>query len=143
MHVGIFCDDGTLPVDSVLSTWGADMTACAERAGRPVDTMDTMRERIEEAGFINVQQQDYKMPVGTWPKLQVYKDAGRANKEQLLNGLEGYCMFLLTKFGAPKPWSAEDVKVLVEKAKKDLDNPTYHLYNKARRVWAMKPFDSK
>lgn len=55
MHVGMFCDDGTLPDDPVLSTRGDDMIACA---GRPVDAMDTMRERIKEAGFIYVQHQD-------------------------------------------------------------------------------------
>lgn len=50
-------------------------------------------------------------------------------------------MLLLTKFGASRPWSVEEVKVLVEKAKRDLNKPGYHLFNKARRVWGMKPFD--
>lgn len=38
-----------------------------------------MRRDIEEAGFINLDEKDYKVPVGTWPKLQVYKDAGQVN----------------------------------------------------------------
>lgn len=141
MDVGIFCDDGTLPSDSILTTWGNVMSACAERADRPFDTIYKMRGRMEEAGFVNVQQQDYKAPVGTWPKMQIYKDAGRVNLKGIMAGLEGYVLFMLTKFGAPKPWSVEEVKKYVERAKVDLNNPKYHVYNKARRVWAMKPFD--
>lgn len=48
-----------------------------------------MRSRIEAAGFTNIQQQDYKMPLGTWPKHPVYRDAGRVNIQMLKNGLEG------------------------------------------------------
>lgn len=59
--------------------------------------MEKMRERIEEAGFINIHQQDYKMPIGSWPKIQVYKDAGRLCKQQTEAGSHGFCLWLLTK----------------------------------------------
>lgn len=69
-------------------------------------------------------------------------------------------MFLLTKYGSPQPWSAEEVKIYVDKAIKELDqNP--HIYQTYKRVslippphqgikpnisfqvWAQKPFNSK
>lgn len=95
--VGIYCDDDTLPKDSILREWKEIFIGCAERADRPLDTYDHMKDRIEAVGFTNVHYQDYKLPVGTWPKLGVYKDAGRVCRSQFMLGMEGWGMFLLTK----------------------------------------------
>ena len=95
--VGLYCDDGSLPSTSLLANWRPLILCAAERADRPLDTMQKMRERIEQAGFINIHQQDYKMPIGTWPKMQVYKDAGRLCKQQAEAGSQGFCLWLLTK----------------------------------------------
>lgn len=59
---------------------------CAKMAGRELDTTDHLIRRIEAAGFTNVQSQDYKMPIGTWPKHPIYKDAGRVNMVQMKTG---------------------------------------------------------
>ena len=141
--IGFCSDDGSLPADSLLSSqWRTMYLPMAERAGRPMDMADTMRASIEEAGFINVHQQEYKAPLGDWPRLQVYKDAGRVNKKQILSGLEGWLMYFLTQHGDPTPWSPEEVQVLVAKFRKELD-AGWHIYQKAKRVWAQKPFDKE
>ena len=51
-------------------------------------------------------------------------------------------MFLLTHFGTPQPWTQEEVMVFTAKVRKEIDSG-YHIYNKARRVWAQKPYDEK
>lgn len=90
-EIGIYCDDGTLPEESILNKeFKAMFTACAQRADRPLDTMDHMKDWIGDAGFTNVQYQDYKLPLGPWPKLQVYKDAGRVTARQFKTGIEGW-----------------------------------------------------
>lgn len=91
-----------------------------------------MKARIEAAGFINVHVQDYKIPLGTWPKHPIYKDAGRVKAAEVKSGIEGWSLYLLTKFGEPEPWSLEEAKVLVAKIKNDID-AGYHIYQKARR----------
>ena len=48
---------------------------------------------------------------------------------------------MLTTSGEPKPWSVEEVNVWLKKVRKEIDNPGYHCYQKARRVWARKPFE--
>ena len=58
------------------------------KAGRPFNTYDTMKDSIEAAGFVNVQEKVYKVPVGTWAKHPVYKDAGRLNELQFMEGME-------------------------------------------------------
>lgn len=58
-------------------------------------------------------------------------------------GLEGYAMFLLTHFGSPKPWTPEEVQLLLLGLRNDLDNRRIHSYTPFRRVWAQKPLDAK
>ena len=112
----------------------------ANSCQHPLDTMDTMRPRIEAAGFINVQQQDYKVPIGQWPNQKVYKDAGRVAKMHYLSGVEGWTVFMLTHFGQPQPWSIDQVQVWLANVRNEI-NAGYHIYQKARRVYAQKPFD--
>lgn len=113
--------------------------AAGERAERPLDVMEKMRSRMEAAGFMNVHQHDYKMPIGTWPKLRIYKDAGRVCQAQAEAGVAGFCLWLLTKYGEPEPWTMEQVLVYAAKARQEL-RAGYHIYHKGRRVWAQKPY---
>lgn len=114
---------------------------CAGKAGRELDTTDHLQRRIEAAGFTNLQSQDYKMPLGNWAKHPIYKDAGRVNLVQMTTGLDGWLMWLMTNFGEPEPWSAEEVYVYAAKLRRELEKG-YHIYNKSRRVWAQKPYDT-
>lgn len=129
------CDDGTLPADSLMAGWGPNFNKVAATTGKPLDTVDTMRAAIENAGFINVREKVYKVPVGDWAKNPILKEAGRVNKAQLLQGMEGYGMYLLTKFGLPEPWSPEQVQVYLAKVRKEINTGGYHTYFIFRRVW--------
>ena len=86
--IDIFCDDDSMPSDSTFAEekYRSMFLGCAEKAGKELDTTDHLQRRIEEAGFSNVQVQDYKMPLGNWPKHPVYKDAGRVNLVQMKIG---------------------------------------------------------
>lgn len=139
-HPGVECDDGSLPEDNILRGWGPTILGCGERAGRDCDTIDTMPETIRKAGFVDVHEKSYKWPIGPWPRDQKYKEAGMVNFQHWMSGMEGWCMWLLTKFGSPKPWTKDEVHVYVAKLRAELKNPRFHIYQRARRVWARKPF---
>ncbi|KAJ5832524.1 hypothetical protein N7474_000835 [Penicillium riverlandense] len=124
-------DDGSLPPDSALANWGPYMEDCGARAGRPCDLIHTMSSSIRDVGFVDMHEQVYKWPIGPWPKHQKYKEAGRLNYEHWMSGMEGWCMWLLTKFGAPKPWSKEEVYVYCAKLRSEIKNPNYHVYHTA------------
>ncbi|KAJ5611373.1 hypothetical protein N7510_008092 [Penicillium lagena] len=127
----INCDDGSLPLDNVLNEWGPSMMGCGERCGRPCDILDTMPARIRNAGFVDVHEKVYKWPIGPWAKNRQYKEAGAINLEHWMRGLEGWCMWLLTKFGAPEPWSLEKVQAFVAQIRNELKNPRFHIYQNA------------
>lgn len=122
-------DDGSLPSDSLLAGWGPTFLGCGERSGRPLDTQLTMRAAIEKAGFVDVHEKLYKCPIGAWPKDPVLKDAGAVNMEHWMTGLEGWAMWLLTKYGAPKPWTPEEVRVYVATVRNELRDPRLHIWH--------------
>lgn len=94
-----------------------------------------MRGRIEDAGFINVHEKTWKVPVGEWAKHPLMKEAGKFNKMQTLMGMEGMCTFALTRWGQPTPWRPEEVQVWLAKVRNDINDPRIHSYDIWRRVW--------
>lgn len=129
---------------------------CA-KSGKRIDTEETFGDRIEAAGFTNIHEKLYKVPVGDWVKSPLLKEAGRFHKAQLMEGWEGYSseymqgpvplnlltflVFLLTHYGDPTPWSPEEVQVYVAKIKQEMNDHSIHSYHRFRRVWAQKPYD--
>lgn len=64
--------------------------AVGRKPEKPMDIFRTMKDSIAAAGFINVQEKEYKIPIGPWAKHPIYKEAGRINLQQFLTGLDGY-----------------------------------------------------
>lgn len=127
----VLCDDGSLPPSNVLHTFGPNVLDAAARSGHPGGTLHTMRAAMEKAGFVDIHEKTYKWPIGPWPRDPLLKEAGRVNHHHWVNGLEGWCMFLLTKFGAPTPWSREEVQVYVANLRREVQNPRFHIYHVA------------
>jgi hypothetical protein len=139
MNICCECDDGSVPADSILFTWGPRFFAAGDKLGKPLDVTKSMRASIEQAGFVDVHEKNDKWPIGAWLKDKSLKEAGFVNLEHWLAGMEGYAMYLLTKHGDPVPWSKEEVQVYVAQMRQALTNRHFHAYQYGKRVWAMKP----
>lgn len=85
-----FSDDNTMPADSKMAGWGEMFYAVGRKSEKPMDIFRTMKDSIAAAGFINLQEKEYKIPIGQWPKHPIYKEVGRLALEQFMTGLEGY-----------------------------------------------------
>lgn len=97
--------------------------------GRSIKTIDEMSTSMKAAGFTNVQEQYFKLPIGPWAKNQKLKEAGRVCQDFWLSGLDGFAMFLLTKFGSPEPWSQEEVLTYTAKVRAEMKDPRHHAYH--------------
>ena len=86
-----------MPKDASINKWGSIMTKAATKSGKDADTFFTMRDRIDAAGFTNVREKLYKVPMGEWTKNPILKEAGKYNKLQLISGQEGYAMYVYSQ----------------------------------------------
>lgn len=136
------CEDNSVPPDSFIANWGPLMYRLGERAGRKMDTIDTMRSRIEKAGFINVHEKVYKVPTGGWAKNKLLKEVGKIRLQEFLGGVEGYITYLMMTFGEPEPWTMDQIQAFLAKTREEFNKPELHHFTRSRRVWAQKPFDA-
>ena len=140
--ISFHCDDGTLPPDSLIAKWGPLFTECCAAFGKPIDWLNNMTSAISSAGFINITEKNYKVPLGDWAKNPLLKEAGKLSQAQLLQGMEGYALFVLTHHPV-KPWSPEEVKIFLDKVRAEVEEGRFHAYSFKKRVWAQKPLDDK
>jgi SAM-dependent methyltransferase len=83
------------PVPVAITAW-LDMIMDASRSfGRNMDMSETHKQLIEEAGFVEVEQVEYKIPLGPWAKHD--KPLAEVFLAVVLAGVESYSLDLLTR----------------------------------------------
>jgi len=70
-------DDGTLPADCPLIRWNNLIIEASIKLGCNFDVATTHKQRLAEAGFVNVVQKEYKWPINTWPRDKKLKNIGK------------------------------------------------------------------
>ncbi|KAJ5682496.1 hypothetical protein N7462_005661 [Penicillium macrosclerotiorum] len=135
----ISCDDGSITEGNSSLFFGKTACEAAVNWGRPITLVHNLKDMMEKAGFVDIHEKVYKWPIGPWPKDPILKEAGRLHYHQWATGMEGWAMYLLTKYAVPKPWSKEEVQVLMAKVRKEIRNPRHHIYQTGKRVWGRKP----
>ncbi|KAJ5706354.1 hypothetical protein N7536_002043 [Penicillium majusculum] len=138
-HPRIHCSDSSMSPDSSMVQFTEAVFRAGQEWNHPLDTLDTMRTAMEKAGFVDIHEKSYRWPVGPWARDPILKEVGRLHYHQWTAGMEGWGMYLLTKFGVPMPWEKEEVLVLLAKVRKELQDPHIHMWQYARRVWGRKP----
>lgn len=118
--------DGTHEGTSV-QRWGELLCEAARVFGRPMgsDVSDCYVQMMLDAGFTEVTQRMFMWPSNPWPKDPYMKELGRWNQVNVVEGLEGFCLALLTR---GLGWKKEEVDVLVAKVASDLRNRKIHAY---------------
>lgn len=121
-----------------LMRWGELLCEAGRNMGRPMgsDCADNYCSWMEQAGFVDISLTMYMWPCNTWPKDPLMKILGRWNQTNILEGLEGFCLALLTR---GLGWKKEEVDVFVAKVSNDLRNKKIHAYFPMPVVLGRKP----
>ena len=83
------CDDGTMPDDTIFKTWERTAHAFAEISrGRFFDAKVAKKE-IEDAGFVEIEEKRYKIPLSAWSSDPRYREIGRVSSIFPANPLRG------------------------------------------------------
>ena len=125
-------DDGTL-AGTAWEQWGQEMLKGEQMIGQPFDKPYRYKTWMEEAGFNNVQEIIFPLPVNRWPEDPRMKQIGLWEMVNWLERLQG---FLFTEFLG---WSTEAVDVILTQVRKDLQNRNIHSYRRIVCVIGQKP----
>lgn len=90
-----------------------------------MDRVLKLGEALREAGFVDVEERSFKVPIGPWAKNKTLRLIGVYLKTVLLGGLQGISLGPLTR--GPE-WTKEEVEVLLIDVRKCLADPSQHMY---------------
>ena len=69
----------------------------AEMGGVDTRANDKFGQQLKGQGLVNIVERVYEWPIGEWPEAPKAKEIGNATKMNMLKGLEGLSLLLLTK----------------------------------------------
>jgi hypothetical protein len=69
-------DDGTIAEDSILHGWGPRVLEAGRLMGKSMEVGQYTKQRIQEAGFVDVREQKFKLPIGPWSSDPKMKELG-------------------------------------------------------------------
>ena len=89
-------DDGTVKEGDTMYDWSKIFIDAAENITHQTFKIPRMSAQlIREAGFVDVVEKKFKLPVGSWAQDKKMKELGRWNLLFLTTGLEGMQLFML------------------------------------------------
>jgi hypothetical protein len=130
------CDDGSMPENYGVSQWLDTMKAALAIFGPDLLGARNHTEYLKNAGFINVQERVFKIPIGPWPKNQTLKTVGLYGRMMIYDGLEANSLRAFTK---GLGWSVEQVQVFLIEVRKALMDVSVHCYLPFHVTFGQKP----
>jgi hypothetical protein len=90
-------DDGSVTEDGIFAQWGRVSLEAGDKFGKDLRIHEQIKGYLEDAGFEDIVERVYKWPFGPWSKDQRMKEIGMWNQLQWQEGIEGWCLALLTR----------------------------------------------
>ncbi len=97
MSIVLTSDDGSVTEDHFMAQWARTFLEAADLTGKSLRSYNFMKDLIGVAGFIDIEEKNFKVPVGTWPSDPKMKELGRWSCLFCLEGLESWALYLLSK----------------------------------------------
>lgn len=119
------CDDKTLKADSALKRWSELMLEASLKFGRPINSVASYKSQMEEAGFVDIVQEEFKWPMNMWPKDKHFKELGLWTCENITSALSGISLALFTR---ALGWSVEQVETFLVDVRKEMKDTSIHAY---------------
>ncbi|KAF4448232.1 Demethylmenaquinone methyltransferase [Fusarium austroafricanum] len=133
----ITSDDNTVKDSSALGQWGKLFVEGGKKIGMSFSIYgeEIQRKAMEAAGFVDIQQYEFKTPIGDWPKDPEMKELGELSRHVFLSDTEGVVLFVANTIG----WTEAEIHVYIAHVRKEINSGKYHAYYNQRVVWGRKP----
>ncbi|KAF2248524.1 S-adenosyl-L-methionine-dependent methyltransferase [Trematosphaeria pertusa] len=134
---GALSDDNTIPPNSGYVEAGRLYFEMAEKMGAPLDAPRSWADQMRAAGFTNVQDEVYKLPMGPWPRSKRLRTVGKLEQIMILDG--GFEAYMLRGYTQILGGRVEDLQVILALARREIKDPSVHTYVLFHITYGMKP----
>ncbi|KAM0186346.1 hypothetical protein ACHAPI_011767 [Fusarium lateritium] len=132
-------DDDTIANDSAINMWNKICQEGSKAFGRSLCEVPDDVQLLREAGFVDIQVTDFKVPVGGWAKDPKLRRVGQFLRATIENDLEGYTLMTWQHILG---WPKDEYELFLMKMRKALRNGNIHGYMRNRFITARKPADT-
>ncbi|OKL57674.1 hypothetical protein UA08_06948 [Talaromyces atroroseus] len=121
----ITADDDSMARCEYTIQFQSKCVEAAQKFGKDINLAPTHKQRLIDAGFVDVQENIIKIPIGSWPKDPRLKEMGRFWLEHMVAGIEVYSLGFI---GKVLGWGEAECRVLAAKVGTELRDRKNHLY---------------
>lgn len=129
-------DDGSLKEGNQvlkLQTLAAEACEKMGRTGRPGPKLKGL---MQEAGYKNITERIFKLPIGMWPQNKRLKQIGAL---MMVNYMEALEAMTFAMFTSVLGWTIEEVQVFLVGVRNDIRRKDVHIYFHYYFVYGQKP----
>ncbi|EHK39611.1 hypothetical protein TRIATDRAFT_231677 [Trichoderma atroviride IMI 206040] len=130
------CDDGTLREGNMIQNFYETMESALVHFNVDLLAMRHNKKNVTEAGFIDVTEIPFKIPIGTWPKDPRLKMVGLYNRSMIHDALYGVAARPFTR---GLKWTLDELEVYLVDVRKELTDGSQHGYMPFNIVIGQKP----
>lgn len=123
----VYCDDGTMPPDWPVLEWSLEHNKAAMHLGTPLRIANKLKMWYEQAGFVDVTEEIFRIPINEWAKEDRLKMFGKFMALNLQQGLYGFSVDYFVRAFQSKP---EQVRVDCARVHNSLHDKSVHAYYK-------------
>ncbi|KAG6054090.1 hypothetical protein E4U17_004064 [Claviceps sp. LM77 group G4] len=130
--------EGLVPVDHPVARFWTLVTEGLAALGVDLDISSggILAGKMQQAGFMNVTERVFHVPIGTWPKNKLLKTVGLYWRTILLDGLQAIAMGPLTR---GLRWHREQVEMLLMEVRQAYHDNNALMYMPLHVTYAQKP----
>jgi SAM-dependent methyltransferase len=118
------CVDDTVK-GTAFERWLTSVQAGCQKLGKDLGRAPIYRQYMRDIGFVDVQQKLLAWPIGSWPKDEKMKMLGAWCKEDILAGMQGASMAILTR---GLGMTTEEVEVFLMEIREAINSKKLHCY---------------
>jgi hypothetical protein len=130
--------DNSMPPEHLVAQYWSLITAGLAALGInfAVAQGGHLAELLREAGYINVTERVFQVPLGTWPKNKALKNVGLYWRTILLDGIQAIALGPLTR---GLHWNREQVELFLIEVRKAYHDNSCLMYMPLHIVYGQKP----
>lgn len=137
-NTDIRSDHMQIPEDNAIYRWCNLLKTGIKVLGSTLTVdFEEVANIMREVGFVDVTVLPFKMPIGTWPKNAVLKQAGAIQLVAMLEGVESLSLAIFTR---ALGYSMEDTQKILDETKKEFTRRSACYYWPGCIIYGRKPF---
>ncbi|RMJ07903.1 hypothetical protein BHE90_002261 [Fusarium euwallaceae] len=125
----------------IYHRWNAVFQEAGEKMGKTfkIAIGSRMRDLMDEAGFVDVTERKFRLPMSAWASDPKLKEIGSFVQMFVDGGLEGFGLFLLTQVMG---WPYDRCQVFIAEMRQALRNKKLNPYYEVTLVYGRKPLEA-